>query len=735
MPVVSVIIPVYNAARWIDHALRSVFAQTYTDFEVIVVDDGSTDAIEDALRPWRDRIVFTRQPNGGPAAARNRGIQLAKGQLIAFLDADDEWRPEKLEMQVAYFERYPEAGLLHTDVVRTDRDRHAQRRAFDPPAHVFCALFHTEFFIPTLTVMVPRRVLAEVGGFDERREIHVEDWDLWLRIAARYTVGYLPEPLARHRPGGMMSTAFEKTFTGQALVIDKQRRLCESACPLHRANPERCMSERRYVLHASHAYERFKHGDRAGARRALAEAIALRPWRLTPYRQYLASFVTEPWLAALRRLRPVGLYRARSNAAAAAANAPAPTERLSLATDTVYRRTRRRVARAAHAIDESVGRMVRRRRRVLFEASSPMSFGLFRSIYQRMSRDPRIEFWFTAPGRAWNPETIFGTVGITTHVIHSSKATWRKWDMCVNTDFFEMANLRRRTKRVHLFHGVAGKYGLDAPVDFAREIASFTCLMFSNQDRMRRYIQAGLVPDDGRTAALVGYPKLDALVDGSLDRAAIAARLRLRPDCPTVLYAPTWSPYSSMNLMGESIIDGLAAAGYQVIVKLHDRSFDRLPRGSGGIDWAKRLEAYAEHPRVRVARDADATPLLFVADAMVTDHSSIGFEFMVLDRPLVIVDCPELLEHSGVNPEKVRQLRAGADVVATAGDVSEAVTAGLRNPGRHSHVRRRTAGEMFYQAGTATDRAVALMYQFLDLEAPVAAEAAHGAGVFAPVSS
>jgi hypothetical protein len=578
--------------------------------------------------------------------------------------------------------------------------------------------------------MVPRRVLGEVGGFDERREIHVEDWDLWLRIAARYPVGYLPEPLARHRPGGVMSTAFEKTFAGQALVIEKHRALCERACPLHRAHPERCMSERRYVLHSSWAYERLQHGDRSGTRAALMHAIALRPWRLAPYRQYAASFVTDRWLTMLRKVRQAAVLGRRRSAITLQPPPAERAERLTLVHDTIYRRARRRVVRTAHAMDSALTRMARPGRRILFEAASPMSFALFRPIYQRMSRDARIEFWFTAPGRAWNPETIFAAVGITERVLPASKAAWRKWDMCVNTDFFEMTNLRRRTKRIHLFHGVAGKYGLDAPVDFAREIASFTCLMFSNQDRMRRYIQAGLVPDDGRTAALVGYPKLDALVDGSLDRAAIAARLRLRRDLPTVLYAPTWSPYSSMNLMGESIIETLATAGYQVIVKLHDRSYDRLPRGSGGIDWARRLDAYADHPRVRVSRDPDATPLLFFSDAMVTDHSSIGFEYMLLDRPLVIVDCPELLEHSQVNPEKVQQLRAGADVVATAGEVPHAIDAALRSPDRLSPVRRRTAAEMFYEAGTATDRAVALMYEFLGLEAPVTTEATQPTHVF-----
>jgi glycosyltransferase involved in cell wall biosynthesis len=732
-PAVSVVIPVYNGAQWIGHALRSVFAQTYRDFEVIVVDDGSTDDLEGALREWSDRIVFARQPNAGPAAARNRAIRLAKGDLIAFLDADDEWLPEKLALQVGYFDRYPQTGLLHTATIGDDFEEPAG--TFAPPVNVFCALFHTKFFIRTLTVMIPRAVLLETGGFDERREIYVEDWDLWLRIAARHPVGYLPRPLALHRLGGHMSSDFEKTFAGQALVVDKARGLCRFACAAHRAAPDRCLSERRHDLHWMLAYERFRRGHREDARLAFGQALAARPGRLSTYVRYASCFVTEQWVARLRawRRRLTGPVWHRP------ANVPpasGPGERLTIAFDTVYRRSRHRIARMAHAADDRVARAVRpRRRRVLFEAASPMSFGVFQPVYRRLAEDRRIEFWFTAPGRAWAPDAIFGAVGIRERVITPRQAAFEKWDLCVNTDFFEMTHLRRRTRRVHLFHGVAGKYDLDAPVERAPEIASFACLMFPNEDRLRRYVQAGLVPAAGPTAALVGYPKVDALVDGSLNRSAILEQFDLHGGRPVVLYAPTWSPHSSLNLMGEAVIDCLAAAGYQVIVKLHDRSYDRLPRGAGGIDWAKRLARYGSHPAVRVVRQADASRCLFAADALVTDHSSVGFEFMLLDRPIVVLDCPDLVAHARINREKVQQLREAADVVRTSTEVPDAVAAALAAPSRRSHVRRRVAETMFYRAGTATERATALLYDFLELPAPVPQPAKSVGEIFVSTAS
>lgn len=722
-PVVSVVIPVYNGASWIGRALQSVFAQAYRDFEVIVLDDGSTDQLENAIREFRDRIVFERQPNGGPARARNRGVQLARGRLIAFLDADDEWQPEKLRLQVEYFERFPQTGLLHTAVL-DDTVVEGEGGPAAPPAHVFCPLFHAEFFIRTLTVMVPRGVILEAGGFDERREIHVEDWDLWLRIAARQPVGYLPHRLALHRRGGHMSTAYEKTYAGQALVIDKYGALCQSACALHRAAPERCLRDRRHVLQWSLAYERFKHGDRVGARQAFLRAIAQRPLQLGTYLRYLTCLLDDRSIARLRSMRRQIGGAAPQSFEAAASNAPpgrsSRAGRLTLTHDTLYRRARRRTARFLHAVDEAVTGLVARRRRVLFEAASPMSFAQFQPVYERLQADPRLEFWFTAPGRAWKPDAIFSQVGITDRVISAQQATWRKWDLCVNTDFFEMTNLRRCSRRVHLFHGVAGKHSLDAPVDFAREIAAFDCLMFPNEDRLRRYVDAGLVAADGPVAALVGYPKADALVNEGLDRAAIRDNLRLASDRPVVMYAPTWSPHSSLHAMGEQIIDGLAAAGYQVLVKLHDRSYDPVARASGGIDWATRLERYNGHPLVRVVRQADATPLLFASDALVTDHSSIGFEFLLLDRPLVVVDCPALLANSEINLQKVAQLRAAATVVPDAEGVVRSVALALAEPGHLSAARRTTAQTFFYGAGSATDRAARHIYDLLELPAPSA---------------
>ncbi len=282
-----------------------------------------------------------------------------------------------------------------------------------------------------------------------------------------------------------------------------------------------------------------------------------------------------------------------------------------------------------------------------------MSLAVAGPVLDILKADPRIELWFTIADGAWDAASMFGRAGIVERVVPASTARRMKFDAYINTDFWNMTWLPRRSRRIHLFHGVAGKYGLDAPTRIAPVVATFDRLLFPNRDRLKRYAEAGLVDPDGPAAALVGYPKVDCLVDGTLDRAAIARSLDLDRAAPTVLYAPTWSPHSSLNRSGESIIRSLARLDVNVVVKLHDRSYDRADRASGGIDWRDRIARLCADLGVHLAQEFDASPYLFVADALVTDHSSVGFEYMLLDRPVVVVDCPELLVNARISQHKV----------------------------------------------------------------------------------
>jgi hypothetical protein len=392
---------------------------------------------------------------------------------------------------------------------------------------------------------------------------------------------------------------------------------------------------------------------------------------------------------------------------------------VNLVHDTICRRARAAVAHTVHTADGVLTRLVRRERRVLFEAASPLSLAVFRPVLAQLQRDPRIEFWFTTSDRWWDAEHTFSASGIADRVITPRQARWMKFDGYVNTDFWNTTWLSRRTTRIHLFHGVAGKYGLDAPVRIAPVVRSFNRVMFANADRLRRYVDAGLVEPEGPRAQLIGFPKADCLVDGTFNRREIQDALGLDSSLPTVLYAPTWSAHSSLNSIGADLLPALAGLDVNVIVKLHDRSFDERSRTEGSIDWKHQLDALCRSWKVHAARDGDISRYLYVSDVLVTDHSSAGFEFMLLDRPIVVIDCPQLIRHARVASDKVELLRDAAIVVKrhSAAAITQAVRRALADPSAASAERRAAAARMFYRPGTATARAVQCIYDALNLRA------------------
>jgi glycosyltransferase involved in cell wall biosynthesis len=187
-PAVSVIIPIYNAADCIASALASVSLQTFTDYEVIVVDDGSIDAnqLELAIAPWRNRIRFHRQANAGAGAARNRALFMARGRYVAFLDADDEWLPEFLERQMTVFHERPDYDLVWSDGWIRGTTALQGRRFFATTASTqspsFRTLVQQTCTILTSSVVVRRAAVDAVRGFDARIR-RGQDWDMWLRMA------------------------------------------------------------------------------------------------------------------------------------------------------------------------------------------------------------------------------------------------------------------------------------------------------------------------------------------------------------------------------------------------------------------------------------------------------------------------------------------------------------------------------------------------------------------------
>lgn len=218
LPLVSVIIPAFNAARFLPWALASVAEQNYpTDrIETIVIDDGSNDDTLAIARTFEDHLpglqIFS-QPNQGVSAARNLGILVSSGELIAFLDADDRWLPDKVAAQVEVFQAEPTVGLVHCGFDFVDQDGAAlpdwPRRSRLDQGDVLLE-FLCDFFLITSAVMVSRTVLDHVGGFDESMKVG-EDNELFLRIVSAFLVGCAPQTLLERtvRPDSLSRQDFD----------------------------------------------------------------------------------------------------------------------------------------------------------------------------------------------------------------------------------------------------------------------------------------------------------------------------------------------------------------------------------------------------------------------------------------------------------------------------------------------------------------------------------------------
>lgn len=208
MPKVSVIIPAYNAEKFLERAIRSVLAQTFDDYEIIVVDDGSTDKTAEIAKSFK-KVRYFQQEHVYQAAARNKGITEARGEYIAFLDADDEWLPEKLEKQLAFMSN-KSLEISYTDSYYLSGDQKVMYSAIAKPySGAIAEELLRNSFITTNTVIVAREVLNKFGSLSTEPEyLGHEDYELWLRLALNGVgFGYLDKPLANYYVGHESSSS------------------------------------------------------------------------------------------------------------------------------------------------------------------------------------------------------------------------------------------------------------------------------------------------------------------------------------------------------------------------------------------------------------------------------------------------------------------------------------------------------------------------------------------------
>jgi glycosyltransferase involved in cell wall biosynthesis len=301
-PTVSVIVPAHNAERYLRESLDSVLAQTFTDFELIVIDDGSTDRTAEILRSYGNRIVCVHQEKRGPAAARNRGLQMARGSWIAFQDSDDIWLPQKLERQAGFARAHPQYGIVTTDILWFDETgvtRPSIRDRFPIENGWVMKKLLLHNWISNSAVMARRECFERVGGFDEEPGVYGSDWMKWVEIAQFYQVYFIEEVLVRFRRHAASFTQqnterqFENLFRNLEKLQQRVPALAQEPELVKEAAYRICVSRGSADLRGLHIQR---------AREKLRRALHYRPYGARAWLWLIAAHVPASLLHFARKL-------------------------------------------------------------------------------------------------------------------------------------------------------------------------------------------------------------------------------------------------------------------------------------------------------------------------------------------------------------------------------------------------------------------------------------------------
>ena len=301
MPAVTVIIPAHNDGAFIEQALESVLSQTFRDFDIIVVNDGSTDDTEQRLTKYRDKITYIYQECRGPSAARNCAVRAARSPFVAFLDADDQWMPTKLEKQVHFAEANPAFGIVTTDVEWFNESGviNSSLKSIYPISSGFVLeklIFDN--WVSTSAAMVRRDCFGRAGWFDEERGVYGEDWMMWIQIAAQYPVQFLDEVLTRRRA---RSDSFgQRNGEAQFQNLFRNLQKLQSSIPQLAGRPE-LFREAAYRICLERGKQDLRLLDALPARSKLKRAVGYYPFRSRPWIFWLATYLPTGFLKFLRQ--------------------------------------------------------------------------------------------------------------------------------------------------------------------------------------------------------------------------------------------------------------------------------------------------------------------------------------------------------------------------------------------------------------------------------------------------
>ena len=298
---VSIIIPVCNGEKFMKQTLESVYAQSYKNFEVVCVDDGSTDGSSEIIKRFDPRVIYQFQVNKGQSAARNAGIHLSHGDLIAFLDADDIWFPEKLKLQVNYFLDHPEVSMIHSNMSIGTNDSIITPALPIIKRHIGFSIFDELYlgnFITTASAVVLRSECLKVTGLFDENFRNAEDYDLWLRVAANFKVGYQDVVMGIYRVHG---DNLSRDSIGMNIAVLNVLGKIEKLYPQHVSQiPKEKIDSRYLKLNYSVGYEYFCKYDLVNARSYFLNALKFKKTSLPIYIYILSTFLNAKMIDRIR---------------------------------------------------------------------------------------------------------------------------------------------------------------------------------------------------------------------------------------------------------------------------------------------------------------------------------------------------------------------------------------------------------------------------------------------------
>ncbi|MEM9651175.1 MAG: CDP-glycerol glycerophosphotransferase family protein [Actinomycetota bacterium] len=341
-------------------------------------------------------------------------------------------------------------------------------------------------------------------------------------------------------------------------------------------------------------------------------------------------------------------------------------------------------------------------RSIVFQGYAPVHALCFLPVAKRLASDD-VELWFTGgykrghrPRRTYlDGEEMFGRLGVPAErVLDVESASGRRFDVLVSAATHPIVPFEQCETTVQVFHGISMRNR-----GVRRENLAYDHLWIVGPFMHALFDRLGLLPTNDPRGVPIGFPKTDPLLNGSLDRDDTLRRLGVSGDRPVVLYAPTGAEGNSMEIHGREIVSAISRSGCaDLLVKYHDH-----PRNPGRGPSMNEL-AVLDH--VHVVDDVDVVPLLHAADALITDASSVANEFLLLDRPILFMDVPEVFEVAAQKGAFVDfDSRSTGRIVSTPDDVVDALAEVLARPEVGGQERRRRVAELYYNPGTATDAA------------------------------